>query len=99
MFKFLRSRQAKKNRRSIIDLYELNEQETEMLMGGSPVRHLIGSTGNNTPHWQRTTNMGFNSTSYQPFTATPSQNTWQQAPSWVHVGEGNTTRWSNDYHE
>jgi hypothetical protein len=98
MFKFLQRRHAKKNGHHTVDLYELNEQELETLMGGSPVRHLIGGEYN-TPPRQLTTNMGFNSAStgfdnasYQPFQATYPQNTWQQAPSWVQqIGEETST--------
>lgn len=82
MFKFFRRKRAKNNWNSDMDLYELNEQEAEMLMGGSPVRHLIG--GYQAPRWQpNTPMMRLEAPGYQPFPAMSPQPTWQQPPGWV----------------
>ncbi len=82
MFKFFRRKRAKNNWNSSMDLYELNEQEAEMLMGGSPVRHLIG--GQQDLRWQQNTPaMRFEGTNYQPFPVVSPQPPWQQPPSWV----------------
>jgi hypothetical protein len=95
MFKFFKSKQAKNKRHPAVDLYELNEQETEMLLGGSPVRYLLGGIGNHVPFRQRSTNMGFEPANYPPLNATLPHNTWQQGPSWVQVGEEEVNRAPN----
>src|SRR5690242_4708176 len=105
MFKFFKSRRARKNRRLSADLYELNEQEMEMLLGGSPVRSLIAGEGNNAPFGRPSSpmgfpTMGFNGASYQPLPSTPYQDTtWQQRQSWLQAWEEKETRWSNRYYE
>jgi hypothetical protein len=84
MFNLFQRKRHKKNWRSTseMDLYELSEQETDMLMGGSPVRSLIG--GENKPsYWQNSSPRNFDGTGYQPFPAMYPQNTWSQSPSWL----------------
>jgi UDP:flavonoid glycosyltransferase YjiC (YdhE family) len=69
-----------------MDLYELNEQEAEMLLGGSPVRQILSV------RHLPTANVGLDNARYQSWNANqlhviPPQNQWQQPPAWVHVGE------------
>lgn len=102
MFNFLKFRRARKNKRFSADIHELNEQEMEMLLGGSPVRTLL-TVGNKSPFEQymtntRFTDVGFNDARYQPLPSTPYQDmTWRQRPSWLQVAEENGAGWSKGY--
>src|SRR6476661_3885207 len=50
MFNFFKKR-AKNKRHSTMDFYELNDQEMDMLMGGSPVRSLLGGADHDNMSW------------------------------------------------
>ncbi len=77
MFNFFKKR-AKKSRNSTVDFYELSEQETDMLMGGSPVRSLL--MGGPTPSpWQPSGEGNYSSTVLSSFSTRP----WQQTPNWI----------------
>lgn len=93
MFHFFRSRRAKSKLHSRLSLYELNERETDLLMGGSPVRQLI-SARHQAPAWMRT----FDGTHAPAMTVAPPSTGWQPTPTWatptwVHVGEEPARNW------
>ena len=97
MFNFFKKR-AKSKQRPSMDFYELNEQEMDMLMGGSPVRSLIGGGDSDTMLWP--TSRRYDGSTYQSL-LTPSFSpdmSRQQHLDWTSMVEEKTPRPNKFYH-
>jgi hypothetical protein len=95
MFNFFKKR-AKSKRHSTTDFYELNEQEMDMLMGGSPVRSLIGGD-KDTMLWP--TSQRYDGSTYQSLLTpsfSPDMNR-QRHLDWVSMVEDKTPHPSKFY--
>jgi hypothetical protein len=97
MFNFLKKR-AKNKRHSTVDFYELNDQEMETLMGGSPISQLIGGGHSDTMLWppsQRYDGSNYQSLLVPSFSPDASR---QQHLDWVSMVEDKTPPPSKFYH-
>ncbi len=97
MFNFFKKR-AKNKRHSTVDFYELNDQEMETLMGGSPVSQLIGGGHSDTMLWppsQRYDGSNYQSLLVPSFSPDASR---QQHLDWVSMVEDKAPRPSKFYH-
>ena len=86
MFKFI-FRRTKKASRMPSGVYDLNEQDLEGLVGGTPVRHLLYPSS--APRWIRgaTNGLASGDAGYSRYTQVFPGSQWQSNMGWVYQDE------------